>query len=46
VLALSLRRTSQAELGEILDAWFGGTSSADLSDVENIAHLREIERPG
>jgi ribose 5-phosphate isomerase B len=46
VLALSLRSTSQAELGEILDAWFGGTSSGDPSDVENIAHLGEIEQPG
>jgi ribose 5-phosphate isomerase B len=46
VLALSLRSTSQAELGEILDARFAGTSSADPSDVENIGHLREIEPPG
>lgn len=43
VLALSLRTTSQAELGEILDAWFAGGSSADPSDVENIQHLRDIE---
>jgi ribose 5-phosphate isomerase B len=46
VLALSLRSTSQAELGEILDAWFAGSSSADAGDVENIAHLGEIERSG
>ena len=46
VLALSLRATSQAELGEILDAWFGGGASADPTDVENIAHLGEIERAG
>jgi ribose 5-phosphate isomerase B len=44
VLALSLRSTSAAELEEILDAWFAGSSSAEADDVENIAHLREIER--
>src|SRR5689334_18033027 len=44
VLALSLRATSQAELEEILDAWFGGGASEDSSDIENIAHLGEIER--
>ena len=44
VLALSLRSTSAAELEEILDAWFAGSSSADADDVENIAHLSEIER--
>jgi ribose 5-phosphate isomerase B len=46
VLALSLRATSQAELEEILDAWFGGGASEDPTDVENIAHLGEIERSG
>ena len=46
VLALSLRATSQAELGEILDAWFAAESSAEEDDRENVAHLREIERPG
>ena len=46
VLALSLRATSQAELEEILDAWFAGGPSEDASDVENIAHLGEIERSG
>ena len=44
VLALSLRATSQAELEEILDAWFGGGASEEPGDVENIAHLGEIER--
>ncbi|MFZ0382614.1 MAG: RpiB/LacA/LacB family sugar-phosphate isomerase [Solirubrobacteraceae bacterium] len=44
VLALSLRATSEAELGEILDAWFGGGASVESDDVENIAHLGEIER--
>src|ERR671935_1472731 len=29
VLALSLRATSEAELEEILDAWFGGGASTD-----------------
>ena len=46
VLALSLRATSQAELEEILDAWFGGGASEEPGDVENIAHLGEIERSG
>lgn len=44
VLALSLRATSEAELREILDAWFGGDASSEVSDVDNIAHLGEIER--
>lgn len=43
VLALSLRLTSHAELAEILDAWFAGRSSAEESDVENVAHLGAIE---
>jgi ribose 5-phosphate isomerase B len=43
VLALSLRQTSAAELGEILDAWFAGNASDDPSDVENIGHVSEIE---
>jgi ribose 5-phosphate isomerase B len=43
VLALSLRATSQAELEEILDAWFGSRPSEDPGDVENIAHLGQIE---
>jgi ribose 5-phosphate isomerase B len=44
VLALSLRLTSSPELEEILDAWFGSSSSAEASDAENVAHLREIEQ--
>ncbi len=44
VLALSLRATSQAELEEILDAWFAGAASAEPDDVENVTHLSEIER--
>src|ERR1035441_10643994 len=39
VLALSLRLTSFAALAEILDAWFAGSSSAEASDVENVAHV-------
>jgi ribose 5-phosphate isomerase B len=44
VLALSLRTTSQAELVEILDAWFGATPSADAGDRANVEHVGEIER--
>ena len=44
VLALSLRSTSDAELGEILDAWFPASPSLDHDDAANIAHLLEIER--
>jgi ribose 5-phosphate isomerase B len=44
VLALSLRLTSRAALEEILDAWFGASASSDSSDVENVAHLSELER--
>src|SRR5438874_8194280 len=42
VLALSLRRTSAAVLGEILDAWFEGEPSSEPDDVENIRHVEEI----
>jgi len=41
-LALSLRATSEAELGEILDAWFDAAPSDDDSDRANIAHVEEI----
>ena len=43
VLALSLRTTSEAELSEILDAWFGGEPSAEADDRANVGHLSEIE---
>jgi ribose 5-phosphate isomerase B len=43
VLALSLRSTSEAELSEILDAWFGGSPSTDEGDRANVEHLGEIE---
>ncbi|MFY9487800.1 MAG: RpiB/LacA/LacB family sugar-phosphate isomerase [Solirubrobacterales bacterium] len=42
VLALSLRTTSEAELSEILDAWFAGSPSDDPSDLANIAHVSDI----
>jgi ribose 5-phosphate isomerase B len=42
VLALSLRTTSEALLGEILDAWFGAAPSEDTDDVDNVRHLEEI----
>jgi len=45
-LALSLRATSEAELGEILDAWFAAEPSSDGDDRENVAHLGEIESAG
>jgi ribose 5-phosphate isomerase B len=43
VLALSLRATSEAELAEILDAWFGTDPSEERSDRANVAHVAEIE---
>ena len=42
VLALSLRSTSEAELGEILDAWFEGRPSDEHDDVANIRYVDEI----
>lgn len=44
VLALSLRATSEAELAEILDAWFGAGPSSDADDRANVEHLDDIER--
>ena len=44
VLALSLRTTSEAELGEILDAWFAGEASRDADDRANVDHVAEIDR--
>jgi ribose 5-phosphate isomerase B len=44
VLALSLRATSQAELAEILDAWFASEASDEPDDRANVARLAEIER--
>ena len=42
VLALSLRTTSEAQLSEILDAWFDGAPSDEDDDRANIAHVDEI----
>jgi ribose 5-phosphate isomerase B len=42
-LALSLRSTSEAELVEILDAWFAAEPSEAADDRANVAHLGEIE---
>jgi ribose 5-phosphate isomerase B len=42
-LALSLRATSEAELAEIIDAWFGGEASTEAEDAANVEHLSEIE---
>jgi ribose 5-phosphate isomerase B len=41
---LSLRLKSSPELEEILDAWFAGSSSAEASDLANIARVAEIEQ--
>jgi ribose 5-phosphate isomerase B len=43
VLALSLRLTSRALLGEILDAWLAGAPSGDEADRANVAHVDEIQ---
>ncbi len=43
VLALSLRTTSQAQLEEILDAWFAGEPSREEDDAANVAHLAELD---
>jgi ribose 5-phosphate isomerase B len=43
VLALSLRATSEAILGEILDAWFAAEPSSDATDRANVEHLCELE---
>lgn len=44
VLALSLRATSEAQLAEILDAWFAAVPSADAGDVANVRHVADLER--
>jgi len=43
VLALSLRSTSEATLGEILDAWLSGAPSDDPVDRANVEHLTELD---
>lgn len=42
VLCLSLRVTSEAIAGEILEAWF--ETHPDPSEAENVARLRELDR--
>jgi ribose 5-phosphate isomerase B len=42
VLALSLRATSEPELGEILDAWFAAAPSDEAGDHANVEHLDDI----
>ena len=42
VLALSLRSTSPALLGEILDGWFDGAPSDEDDDLANVRHVDEI----
>jgi ribose 5-phosphate isomerase B len=42
-LALSLRATSEAELSEILDAWFSAEPSAEADDRANLDRLAEMD---
>jgi ribose 5-phosphate isomerase B len=42
-LAISLRATSEAELAEILDAWFAAEASTEPDDRANVDHLAELE---
>src|SRR5947208_14632248 len=43
VLALSLRGTSDALLGEILDGWFATAASTDPEDQANIEHIGKLD---
>jgi ribose 5-phosphate isomerase B len=43
VLALSLRATSEAVLGEILNGWFETGASDDAEDQANIDHIRALD---
>jgi ribose 5-phosphate isomerase B len=43
VLALSLRATSEAILGEILDGWFATDASEDPEDRANVEHVGELD---
>src|SRR5215216_7498858 len=43
VLALSLRGTSQAVLGEILEGWFDEGPSEDADDRANVEHVDQID---
>lgn len=44
VLALSLRLTSEAQLAEILDAWFSTSSSEQPDDRANVDHVDDLDR--
>src|SRR5438552_5163950 len=44
VLALSLRATSEAQLAEILDAWFAASASDEPDERANVARLAELQR--
>jgi ribose 5-phosphate isomerase B len=44
VLALSLRATSEAELQEILDAWFDAAPSEEADDLANVEHVDQLDR--
>lgn len=44
VLALSLRTTSAAILGEILDAWFTTEPSSETDDRANIDHVANLDQ--
>jgi ribose 5-phosphate isomerase B len=46
VLALSLRATADAELAEILDAWFRTPASEEDADRASIARVGELENGG
>jgi ribose 5-phosphate isomerase B len=42
LLCLSLRATSEALAGEILDAWFA--ASADPGEADNVGRLKELDK--
>jgi len=42
LLCLSLRATTEAVAGEILDAWF--SASPDQSEAENVEKLKQLDR--
>ena len=44
VLAISLRSTSEAELGEILDAWFAASPSSEDDDRALVERVAELEQ--
>jgi len=44
-LAISLRATSEAELLEILDAWFSASPSVTPADRANMNHLANLDGP-